>query len=170
METKEYYYIDEAGKQFGPYTLEMFRLLPLSRRTYVWRSDLADWIRAEALPELDVTLREQEAKEAKAKASESQADLQPVPSQPVTASTGAPMPKSWLVESVLATLFCSLIGLVSFFHAMQVRARYEAGDYAGALRESMTARRWLIITLVVGLVLNLIYYFVFRDQIAAMLP
>lgn len=170
----EYYYIDDDGKQFGPYTLEMFRLLPLHRSTYVWHTGLSDWIHAGDLEELRGHLSERRREEVPPTPMGS--DESTVPERAIDQSGTAmrhgdqPMPKTWLMESILVTLFCSLIGLVPFFHSMQVRNRYNMGDYEGAERESQLASRWLIITLVVGLVINLVYLFVFRDDLQSLLP
>lgn len=159
---RDYYYIDEEGRQFGPYALEMFRLLPLRPRTHVWRSGLPDWIAAEEMEELQGYLRE-EALEPPATPEE--ADEEGATTAP---PLDQPKPKSWLIESVLVTLFCSMVGLVAFFHALQVGARYQRGDYEGAVQESAIARRWLIITMIVGVVVNVIYFFVFKDELMSM--
>lgn len=159
---RDYYYIDEEGKQFGPYALEMFRLLPLRPRTHVWRSGLPDWIAAEEMEELRGYLTE---------------EAQPVPpmapdapeSGPQAISLDQPRPKSWLTESILVTLFCSMVGLVAFFHALQVGSRYRMGDYEAAVRESAIAKRWLLIAMVVGVVVNVIYFFVFKDELMSMM-
>lgn len=52
-------------------------------------------------------------------------------------------PKPWLIESILVTLFCCLpLGIVGIVNAAAVNARFDAGDYEGALRASKEAGRW----------------------------
>lgn len=158
---REYYYIDEEGKQFGPYALEMFRLLPLRPRTHVWRSGLPDWITAEEMEELKGYVKEEEKPQPPVTPDAPETSAQ-------TITLDQPKPKTWLMESILATIFCSMVGLVAFFHALQVGSRYQMGDYEGAVRESAIAKRWLIIAMIVGVVINVIYFFVFKDEIMAM--
>ena len=72
----------------------------------------------------------------------------------------APRPKTWLVESILVTIFCCLpFGIVSIINAAQVDGKYSSGDIDGAQRSSDEAKRWLnysIIAAVVGIVLYII--------------
>jgi len=52
-------------------------------------------------------------------------------------------PKQWLVESILVTIFCCLpLGIIGIVNAANVNARFDAGDYEGALRASKEAGRW----------------------------
>lgn len=161
---RDYYYIDEAGKQFGPYRLEMFRLLPLRPSTHVWRSGLPDWIVAEEMEELRGYLAEEAQTDP---VSAAEAPEAAVASETLTLDQ--PRPKSWLTESILVTLFCSMVGLVAFFHALQVGSRYRMGDYEAAVRESAIAKRWLLIAMIVGVVVNVVYFFVFKDELMSVM-
>jgi hypothetical protein len=45
-----------------------------------------------------------------------------------------PRPKNWLPESILVTIFCCLpFGIVGIVFASHLNAKYDAGDYAGAM-------------------------------------
>jgi hypothetical protein len=74
-------------------------------------------------------------------------------------------PKNWLVESILATIFCCLpLGIVGIVYATQVNGKFAAGDYEGALASSKEAARWtkLSFLIYIGLlVLSFIFLFVF---------
>jgi len=71
------------------------------------------------------------------------------------------MPKTWLTESIIATVACSMCcgvpliglipGVVAIFKAMGVKKKFNSGDYTGANKSSASARMWLIITMGVGL-------------------
>lgn len=52
-----YYYIDGQGKQVGPLSLESLKSLGLAPGTPVWREGMAEWSKAELLPELDIQAR-----------------------------------------------------------------------------------------------------------------
>ena len=80
--------------------------------------------------------------------------------QPQYAPAGMPaggaMPKTWVVESGLISLFsllccCSPIslitGIVAIVFGSQVKGNYNRGDLAGAERSSKNARTWFLISL-----------------------
>lgn len=63
-------------------------------------------------------------------------------------------PPSYLVWSILATLFCCLpFGIVSIVFAARVDSKYNAGDYAGSLAASNNAKKWAIVSAVTSVVL-----------------
>lgn len=49
-----YYYLDGQGKQVGPLSLESMKSLRLAPGTLVWREGMAEWTRADRLPELEM--------------------------------------------------------------------------------------------------------------------
>ena len=71
------------------------------------------------------------------------------------------MPKTWLTESIIATLVCSLCcgasvftlitGIIAIFQANGVKTKFNSGDYAGANKKSASAKMWLLITVGLGL-------------------
>jgi hypothetical protein len=63
-----------------------------------------------------------------------------------------PMPKNWLVESILVTIFCCLpFGIAGIVFASQVNSKYQTGDFAGALQASKEAGKWTKIGFWIGL-------------------
>ncbi len=68
-------------------------------------------------------------------------------------------PKTWLVESILVTLFCCLpFGIVGIINAAKVESRFYAGDKDGALRASEEAGRWTKIGFWVGIATAILYF------------
>jgi hypothetical protein len=71
-------------------------------------------------------------------------------------------PKTWLVESILATIFCCLpFGVVGIINASKVESRFYAGDIAGAEHASKEAGKWTKIAIIAGivaLVLSFVFY------------
>ena len=71
------------------------------------------------------------------------------------------MPKTWLTESIIATVVCSLCcgvwfitlitGIIAIFQANGVKNKFNSGDYVGANKKSASARLWTLITVGVGL-------------------
>jgi hypothetical protein len=74
-------------------------------------------------------------------------------------------PKNWLVESILATIFCCMpFGIAGIVFASQVNSKYAAGDYEGALQASRDAAKWTKVSFVLQLLLiigTLIFVFAF---------
>ncbi|CAN5408803.1 hypothetical protein BH10BAC4_BH10BAC4_14290 [soil metagenome] len=73
-------------------------------------------------------------------------------------NTGQKPPKSWLIESILATIFCCLIpGIVGIVNATKVESRFYAGDIAGANQASADAAKWTKIALFAGIAFIVCY-------------
>ncbi len=76
-------------------------------------------------------------------------------------------PKTWLVESILVTIFCCLpFGIVGIVNASKVSALYAQGKYAEAEIRSANAKKWVKIAFIIGIIWllvsiigNAIYYF-----------
>lgn len=67
-------------------------------------------------------------------------------------------PKSWLVESILVTLFCCLpFGIVGIVNASRVESRFYAGDIDGANRASAEAGKWTKIAFWIGIAVGVLY-------------
>lgn len=166
---KEYYYLVGQSKM-GPYSLDELLKQPISRDTKVWYSGLPDWVDAVDMPEFANFF----------------ASAPPPPPPPPTAppppprSTNlggsnssssqrpnVPMPKNWLIESILVTLFCCLpFGIAGIVFASRVESRYYAGDLEGAQYNAREAAKWTKIGFFIGLGV-MVLYFIFI-MIAAM--
>jgi hypothetical protein len=73
-------------------------------------------------------------------------------------NTGQRPPKSWLIESILVTLFCCLpLGIVGIVNATKVESRFYAGDVAAANQASADAGKWTKIGFWVGLAIGVLY-------------
>jgi hypothetical protein len=70
-----------------------------------------------------------------------------------------PQPKTWLVESILVTLFCCLpFGIAGIVNAANVSTKYSAGDLEGAKRASQQAGKWTKWAFWTGLIGYFIYF------------
>lgn len=69
-----------------------------------------------------------------------------------------PMPSTWLIWSVLATVFCCFIpGIIAIIFSSQVSSRYYNGDVEGARRASRNAEIWIIVSVVLGVLAATLY-------------
>ncbi|MFT3904607.1 MAG: CD225/dispanin family protein [Niabella sp.] len=70
-------------------------------------------------------------------------------------------PENYMVWAILSTIFCCMpLGIVSIVKASQVNSRFTSGDYIGAESSSKEARKWAIITAIVGVVIYVLYIIV----------
>lgn len=68
------------------------------------------------------------------------------------------MPQTYLVWSVLATVFCCLIpGIVAIIYSTMVSSKYYAKDYEGSKKASEMAQYWIIASVVLGVITAAVY-------------
>ncbi|MFZ1687714.1 MAG: CD225/dispanin family protein [Flavobacteriales bacterium] len=71
-------------------------------------------------------------------------------------------PKNWLVESILATIFCCLpFGIAGIVNAAAVNERFDRGDFAGALSASKEAAKWTKVSFFVALGIWVLYFLIY---------
>ena len=67
-------------------------------------------------------------------------------------------PKNYLIESILATIFCCLpLGIVSIVFASQVNSKFSVGDYEGAQIASDNAKKWMNWSVISAIVIAVLY-------------
>ena len=73
-------------------------------------------------------------------------------------SPGAAKAKTWLVESILATLFCCLpFGIVGIVFAAMTKSNNDNGNLSLAHEYSAKARMWTLLSFGIGLVGTILY-------------
>ena len=67
-------------------------------------------------------------------------------------------PKSFLVLSILATIFCCLpFGIIAIVQSAKVDNLWNAGQYVEAQTASRKARNWVIVSAAIGIVGSILY-------------
>ena len=62
------------------------------------------------------------------------------------------------MHAILVTLCCCLpFGIVAIVYAAQVNSKFGVGDYAGAQVSSANAKKWFLIALISGLVVQVLW-------------
>lgn len=80
-------------------------------------------------------------------------------------------PKTWLVESILVTLFCCLpFGIVGIVNAAKVNSLYASGNIEAAQQASATAAKWTKIGFIVGIVFIIVYAISYGVMLKSALP
>lgn len=124
---------------------------------------MPDWVNAGSVPELsflfDTEIPVPEA--GKPETVTTEPKPQPIASpQPATSYQQAnytqdnnarrwddilPMPKNWLVESILLSIFCcSPISMAGIFYAAKVESLYYAKEYDRATQAAQNAKKWAL--------------------------
>lgn len=130
MEVLTMYYYNNGDEKKGPFTLEELRNERIRPETLVKTEWMSEWKPAAQIPEVRA-LFVNKAFEAKP---ENEAK--------------SPMPKTWLIESILVTLFCCLpFGIVALIYSSRVESRFFAGRIAEAQEASRSARTWVLVSL-----------------------
>lgn len=145
---KKYFYTDGTNN-FGPFTLEELHEKKITRETKVWFQELGEWKPAGEVPELTDIFKftPPPINKANYKTMENINNQKP--------------PKTWLVESILVTLFCCLpFGIAGIVNAAKVESRFYAGDIEGANRSSTDAKKWTTISFWIGITVGVIYLIV----------
>ncbi|HUE31508.1 MAG TPA: CD225/dispanin family protein [Mycobacterium sp.] len=79
----------------------------------------------------------------------------PPPGYPPQQPPGAPAPSNHLVWSILVTLFCCLpLGIVAIVKSSQVNGLWAQGRYAEAQAAADSARKFVIWSVVIGIIVN----------------
>ena len=139
------YYILQNNIKQGPFTEEELSNKNITAHTMVWRAGFPNWKEAKDVPELTGILTS-------------------LPPEPPTQNA---MPKTWLVESILVTLFCCLpFGIVGIIYANKIEEEYNSGRYQQALQHSIQAKKWTFWGCFTGLGILIIYIFLLIISIA----
>lgn len=146
---KKYYYIDTMNQQQGPFDIEELRKRGITRATKVWFEGLPTWECADQIDELVSVF---------AGVPPQTPPMAPPPPvyNPQAYGQQHPIgamqrPKSWLVESILATIFCCMpFGIAGIVFAARVEALWNEGRYAEAIKASKDAGKWTKISVFVA--------------------
>lgn len=184
----EFYYIDDATKQqCGPFALTDLQSKGIKTSTLVWRSGMPNWVEAQTVSELAFLfggqLENAEAQSQQPQYTQSTSSQQYAQPQYKQSQYGQnqyngngynsnsswnnqsgvndvrPMPKNWLVESILVTVLCCLpFGIAGIVSATKVESLYYAGDYEAAEQASKDAKKWTIVGFSSTFVLIILYF------------
>jgi len=101
--------------------------------------------------------------------SSARSPMPPPPPQGTIGQLGIP-PKTWLLESILATVICCLpLGIVGIINASKVESRFYEGNLAEAERLSKEAGKWTKIALGVGIAMYVLIFLFYGAIIVAAL-
>ncbi len=174
-QAKKYFYTD-GQHQYGPFSLDELQAQSISRETKIWFQGLENWTPAKDIPELATIFQAppppvynnpappplyqqpQTTYQEQPPYQQTPPYQQQPPYQQPYQQSGVP-PKTWLLESILSTLFCCWpFGIAGIVNASKVESRFYSGDIAGADRTSEEARKWTMVAFWVGLSVGILYF------------
>jgi len=161
----EWYY-SNYGQQVGPVSedqlAELFRNGTVKPSDLVWNETMTEW----------TTIGKVEAFAAYAPALPMVAPTAPfdapppLAAAPVTMSaspqgfapSGMAEPSTYLWQSIVVMLLCCLpLGIPALIFSTKVKPAFASGDYAAAMEASKKAKLFCILSLVIGLIVQVIY-------------
>ena len=149
------YWINQQGKQQGPFSLEELQSMPLDASTYVWFSGMTDWKKIGDVESL-AHLVNQSPEPPSAPLAPQAEVVPPAYVEPARAEAQPampPCPPTNLVWAILCTLLCCTpLGVVAIVMSAMVRSSYNAGDYDKAQRLSDRSAWWCIASIVLGII------------------
>lgn len=182
----EFYYIDNATKQqCGPFALTDLQSKGITPSTLVWRSGMPNWVEAQSVSELaflfggqTTSSETQQTQFTQTSSEQTYSQSQNNQSQYNQSQYGQnqyngnsnwnkqsgindvrPMPKNWLVESILVTVLCCLpFGIAGIVSATKVESLYYSGDYEAAEQASKDAKKWTIVGFCSTFVFIILYF------------
>lgn len=138
MEEDKKYYLLKDGNKTGPFGFEELKTKPLSVDMLVWYKGLREWLEIKEIPELNELLKNVP------------------PDRPQ-------MPETYLLQSILVTIFCCLpLGVVAIMKSLKISEYYNRGQYAEAKKQSKETVMYLELGTIIGIfiiALILIVYF-----------
>lgn len=79
-------------------------------------------------------------------------------------------PSNYLVLAIITTfLCCNVTGVVSIIYAARVNAKWEGGNYQGAINDSKNAKLWGLIGLIGGFILIGLFMLLYGAMVIAAL-
>ena len=175
---KEYYYLDANKNRIGPLSIEELAAKNINANTLVWKSGLANWVKASSLPELAPLLMASVPPQTPPNNAQQNMGNAGGYNNGYNNGTNynnngtnynngggyynqnAICPPTNLVWAILSTVLCCLpLGVVAIVKASQVERHFYAGRYEEAKKASDAARNWSIISAVASFIFGILYFF-----------
>jgi hypothetical protein len=167
----EWYYSNN-GQQAGPVSeeqlAELFRNGTVKPSVLVWNETMTEWtpigkVDAFAVPAPELPTA---APPAPVDSPPTLSAAPPLAAAPVTMSaspqgfapSGMAEPSTYLWQSIVVMLLCCLpLGIPALIFSTKVKPAFASGDYAAAMEASKKAKLFCILSLVIGLIVQVIY-------------
>lgn len=137
------FYVAVNGEKLGPFEEQKLLSNGVTATTLVWCEGMPNWMPAGTIPELSYLF---------------EGMVPPAPTMSQQNNAQPFMPKTWLVESILATLFCCLpFGIVAIVKSTKVQPLFFEGRYEEAREASRSAKKWVILAALSSVIVYILY-------------
>lgn len=162
---KSYFLVDTTGVERGPIDYKLIAEYGINPKTMVWFSGLPVWVKAGSVPELSNHTKQTGIESKEGLPELDQTDefhkkilLLKINDNDKNCSISESTPRTWLAESILATIFCFLpFGVIGIINAVRVKKLWEKGKYVESLESSQKAAWWTKWSFIIAFTLWLIW-------------
>lgn len=160
-----YYYVDSDGATKGPFPLNYFKTNHINGHSWIWHEGLPQWIEAHTIPSLRQYMRNDIPVSFSAKKGviDFEKERMHIPSKDILPQTEldvlrSRVPKTWLIEAILITIFCCIpFGVVAIVYASRVAPFWRRGLYGESIAASNKAGMWVKITVTITIIMWILY-------------
>lgn len=160
-----YYYVDSDGATQGPVNIGHFKTNFINGHSWVWHDGLPQWVEAHTVPSLRSYMRSDLPASFSTKKGivDLEKERMNIPVNKVLPKTEldvlrSRVPKTWMIEAVLTTIFCCIpFGIVAIIYASRVAPYWRKGFYGESIASSNKAGLWVKISVVLTIMIWVIY-------------
>lgn len=147
------YYIAVNNQPQGPFEISELSQMCITPDTLLWCEGMNNWHPAKEIAEINSALFNP-AIPPIYNAQKFNSQQQGTPTPPTTHSTPPimPKPKTWLVESILCTVFCcQIFGIIAIIMSALAESAWSRKDYAETEAKAKQARTWVLVSFIIGI-------------------
>lgn len=159
------YYIAVNNQPQGPFEISELSQKCITPDTLLWCEGMSNWLPAKNIAEVNSALFNSTVPPVyNAQKFNNQQQEPPIPPIAQAIPQVMPKPKTWLVESILCTVFCcQVFGIVAIIMSALAESAWSRKDYEETQAKAKQARTWVLVSFITGIVYVLgcfLYFFI----------
>lgn len=147
------YYIAVNNQPQGPFEINELSQKGITPDTLLWCEGMSNWLPAKDIAEVNSELFNSAVPPVyNAQKFNSQQQVPPTPPTAQATPSMMPKPKTWLVESILCTVFCcQIFGIIAIIMSALAESAWSRKDYAETEAKAKQARTWVLVSFIIGI-------------------
>ena len=147
------YYIAVNNQPQGPFEINELAQKGITPDTLLWCEGMSNWLPAKNIAEVNSAIFNSSIPPIyNALKFNSQQQEPPTPPMVPSTSPMMPKPKTWLVESILCTVFCcQIFGIIAIIMSALAESAWSRKDYAETEAKAKQARTWVLVSFIIGI-------------------
>ena len=158
------YYIAVNNQPQGPFEIGELSQKNITPETLLWCEGMSGWLPAKNIAEVNNALFSTVVPPLYNPHSCNNQQVPPIPQATAPATPTVQKPKTWLVESILCTVFCcQIFGIVAIIMSALAESAWSRKDYEETEAKAKQARTWVLVSFITGIVYILgcfLYFFI----------